>query len=107
MSSTLGVSGNDLTWAVIDGAEGVRQQVAQALLLWLGEWFRDTGQGSNIRSLLGAGDASAIAESIEATVLAVDTVTAVRVVNLAENARTLSGLLEVSTSAGETVQVAL
>ena len=109
MSTTFGVTGGDLDFSVIDGVEAIRQQVSQALLLWLGEWYRDTTEGSNIRALLGGGNGNrdAIAESIEATVLTVDTVTSVRVESLTVNRRKISVRLRVTTSAGETVEVAM
>lgn len=107
MSTTFGVADGDLDYSVIDGVEAIRQQVSQALLLWLGEWYRDTTQGSNIRGLLGSANQDAIAESIEATVLSVDTVTSVRVESLTVNRRKISGRIRLTTSAGETVVVAM
>ena len=107
MSSTLGVRDGDLTYAVIDGVEAIRQQVRQALLLWLGEWFRDVSRGNNLRSLLGRNDSDSLAEEVEATVLSVDAVTAVRIVSLSADGRKLSGILVVTTDAGDTVEVAV
>ena len=91
MSSTLGMVDGDLSFAVIRGVEAIRQQAQQALLLWLGEWYRDTDAGSDLRGLLGRNDSEAIAESVQATVLAVDEVTAVRVISLTIERRKISG----------------